>query len=200
MYPQAYEVLANVWYLGRRARIWDRLVAASGARDGEKVLDVGCGTGYFARRISPVVGPAGAVTGIDPSKAALDYAAAHTPPNCTFQAGHAEELPFADHSFDLVVSSLTFHHIPNEHRANAVREMFRVVRPGGRMLIADIRSPRVPLLEWLTSVAHGDADVHNVFDRLKAMTVNTGFTITETGNATRLYYIAAERPRRQPSK
>lgn len=96
MYAPAYEMLANIWYLGRRPRIWDHLVAASGARPGEKVLDVGCGTSYFTRRISPVVGPAGAVVGIDPAQAALDYAAAHTLPNCTFQAGRAEDLPFVD--------------------------------------------------------------------------------------------------------
>src|SRR5262245_29423291 len=41
-HPRAYELFANVWYLGQRARIWDRLVAASGAQAGEKVLDVGC--------------------------------------------------------------------------------------------------------------------------------------------------------------
>lgn len=104
-HPQAYEALVQVWYFGKRSQVWDRLVAASDAQSGERVLDVGCGTGYFARRIAPVVGPSGAVVGIDPLQPMLDYAAAHTPSNCTFHAAGAEDLPFEDGSFDLVVSA-----------------------------------------------------------------------------------------------
>lgn len=64
---------------GQRASIWDRLVAASGAKPGDQVLDLGCGTGYFARRLAPVVGLSGAVLGVDPLQPPLDYAAAHSP-------------------------------------------------------------------------------------------------------------------------
>lgn len=195
MQSWAYEVLANTWYFGQRARIWDQLVAVSGAQPGEEVLDIGCGTGYFARRIAPVIGPAGRMVGIDPSPAALDYAAAHSPPNCIFQVAHAEKLPFIDASFDMVVSSLTFHHIETDHRCDAVQEMFRVLRPGGRLCIADIRPPRTHFLERIISAAHGQAKVHNIFDHLKAMTIEAGFTVSGTGNVSRLCYVTAERPR-----
>lgn len=192
--PRVYEVLADVWYVGQRARIWDRLVVASGARPGEKVLDAGAGTGYFARRIAPAVGPVGAVVGIDPLQPMLDYAAAHAPPNCRFEVAAAEDLPFDDESFDVVVSSLTFHHIAPEHRADAIREMFRVLRPGGRALIADVRPPRIPILERLISLAHGHSHVHNIFDQLRALFIETGFTVTGTARVSRLHYLGAQRP------
>ena len=130
-HPRAYELFANAWFLGQRARVFDRLVAASGAQHGERVLDIGCGTGYFSRRIAGAVSPDGAVIGIDPSEPMLSYATGHAPANCTFRAAGAEDLPFGDGSFDVIVSSLAFHHIPTERRGDAVREMFRVLRPAG---------------------------------------------------------------------
>jgi SAM-dependent methyltransferase len=61
-----YEFSAAVAFAGRRRRVYDRLVAQSGAAAGNRVLDIGCGTGYFARRIAPAVEPGRTVVGIDP--------------------------------------------------------------------------------------------------------------------------------------
>ncbi|MCA2260568.1 methyltransferase domain-containing protein, partial [Mycobacterium avium] len=74
-YPRTYEWATNAWSLGLRARMWDRLVGLSGAEPGNRVLDVGCGTGYFTRRIARAVHPGGSVVGIDPSQSMVDYAA-----------------------------------------------------------------------------------------------------------------------------
>jgi ubiquinone/menaquinone biosynthesis C-methylase UbiE len=194
MHPRAYELFANTWFLGQRGRVFDRLVAASGARPGEKVLDIGCGSGSFSRRIAPAVGPNGTVVGIDPSQPMLDYATAHAPANCTFQAAGAEDLPFGDESFDLIVSSLAFHHIPTEHRGAAVREMLRVLRPGGRVLIADVRPPTIPLLQTLISGVIGHAMAHNIYHQLRELITDAGFTITGSGDVPLLGYITAERP------
>jgi ubiquinone/menaquinone biosynthesis C-methylase UbiE len=159
-HARGYELFAGVWFLGRRTRIWDRLVTSSGAGRGDRVLDVGCGTGYFARRIAPAVQPGGSVVGIDPSQPMVDYATEHGPPNCTFQVAGAEDLPFPDASFDLVVSSLAFHHFPADRRADAVREMFRVLRPGGRVFIADIRPPNGPVLNRIVGAVTAHAMAH----------------------------------------
>jgi ubiquinone/menaquinone biosynthesis C-methylase UbiE len=193
-HPRGYELFADILFLGQRARIWDRLVAASGAQPGERVLDIGCGSGYFSRRIAPVVGAGGTVVGIDPSQPMLDYATRHAPANCGFQAAGAQDLPFADASFDLAVSSLAFHHIPVERRADAVREIFRVLRPGGRALIADVRPPSIPVLKRLISGAIGHAMAHNISHQLRELITDAGFTVTGSGDEPLLRYITTERP------
>ena len=196
-HPRAYELFANAWFLGQRGRVFKRLVAASGARAGERVLDIGCGSGYFSRRLAPVVGPDATVIGIDPSQPMLAYAGGHAPPNCSFQTAGAQALPFGDASFDLAVSSLAFHHIPTEHRAAAIAEAFRVLRPGGRLLIADVRPPSIPILKNLISAVIGHAMARNISDVLRQLITEAGFSITGGGDVPLLRYITAQRPQGQ---
>src|SRR5919202_1119356 len=72
--PRFYDAFANVFFFGRRRATFQRLIAAAGVQPGQRVLDVGCGTGYFAGLLASVVGPSGMVIGIDPSKAMIDHA------------------------------------------------------------------------------------------------------------------------------
>lgn len=191
--PRGYEAFVQVFLLGQRARIWDRLVELSGAGAGDRVLDVGCGTGYFARRIAPVIEPGGSVIGIDPSQPMLDYAARHAPRNCTFHAAGAEGLPFDDASFDLVVSSLAFHHFPVDGRAEAVREMFRVLRPGGRVFIADFRPPS-GVLNRIVSGLTAHAMTRDTADEVRGLIAESGFATTAVGHTRLMSYVNARRP------
>jgi ubiquinone/menaquinone biosynthesis C-methylase UbiE len=192
--PRGYELFVNVMLLGQRARIWDGLVALSGARPGDRVLDVGCGTGYFARRISSAIEPGGTVVGIDPSPPMIAYASRHAPANCTFQGAGAERLPFEEASFDLVVSSLAVHHFPVDRRAEAVREMFRVLRPGGQVFIADFRPPGGPVLGRIVGAFTAHAMADNNADEIRGLIRDSGFTVTATGDTTLMHHISARRP------
>jgi ubiquinone/menaquinone biosynthesis C-methylase UbiE len=139
---RSYDLLVTLFFLGRRRRVFSRLAALSGARPGDRVLDVGCGTGYFTRMLAEAVAPGGTALGIDPSPEVIARARRSTrQPSCTFAEGIAEALDTEDESYDVVVSSLVLHHLPETLRPRAIGEMYRVLRPGGRLLVADIRPP-----------------------------------------------------------
>jgi ubiquinone/menaquinone biosynthesis C-methylase UbiE len=104
------------------------------------VLDVGCGTGSLARRLT---GLGYEVTGVDPSEGMLDVLRARTP-QVRAVHGSGTELPFEPDSFDVVLSVATFHHIAEPAAVRAtLAEMTRVSRPGGRIVVWD-HNPRNP--------------------------------------------------------
>jgi ubiquinone/menaquinone biosynthesis C-methylase UbiE len=111
-----------------------------GLRSGGSVLDVGCGTGALARRLTSLGFD---VTGADPSDGMLEVMRARAPEVRAVRAP-GSELPFEPDSFDVVLSVATFHHIaePKAIRAT-LAEMTRVVRPGGRIVVWD-HNPRNP--------------------------------------------------------
>jgi SAM-dependent methyltransferase len=93
-------------------------------------LDVGCGTGVFTEQAIQSCAPA-AIVGIDPSAEQLAFAERRTGATAAeFRVGDAQEMPFADGSFDIAVMALVIHFVPDP--ARAVAEMARVLRPGGR--------------------------------------------------------------------
>lgn len=181
-----YEITSEIAFLGRRRQVYRRLVALSGARPGEEVLDIGCNGGYQARLLAAAVAPDGRVTGVDPSGPAISYATRRAPANCTFAVGVAQDLVWPDHSFDVVTCTLAVHHIPEAERVNAFREMFRVVHPGGRLLVADFRPSR-----WhggTRGMRHVDAAA------LGGLAAQAGFRVEATGDLPMLHYIRAVRP------
>lgn len=195
-HPHAYDAFSTIVFLGQRRRIWDKLVTASGATPGQDVLDVGCGTGQFTAALAPAVTPGGSVTGLDPSAPMIDYCRRrHTDDHLRFEIGTAENLPFDDHTFDLVVSSLAIHHIPADHRATAVREMFHVLRPGGRLLLADLRPPDNPIMRRILTTGSGHRRLGpDPIHELRHLVVRAGFVITGTGRHQYMHHIAATRP------
>jgi SAM-dependent methyltransferase len=99
-----------------------------GAKDAERVLDVGCGTGHLAATVADVCSPA-EVHGVDLSAVYIEYARAHNPdPRLIFQVGDACALPYLAGSFDRVLSLLALHFVPCVQEA--IAEMCRVARPG----------------------------------------------------------------------
>ena len=135
-----YNLVVALLFGGRRGAVNAMLATAGGARAGDKVLDVGSGPGRFAGTLAERVGPRGQVLGIDPSEPMVAYATKHVGrrDNCRFELAQAQDLDLPDASFDVVTSTFVMHHIPEEHRNTALGHMYRVLRPGGRLLIADI--------------------------------------------------------------
>lgn len=113
---------------------WAACVAdAAELRPGVRVLDIACGTGVLAREIAHRLGSEGAVVGIDPNPGMLAVAR-EAASGIEWREGVAESLPFPDSSFDVVVSQFGLQFFSD--RTTALREMSRVLTPGGRLAIA----------------------------------------------------------------
>lgn len=100
----------------------------------ERVLDVGCGTGELLARIAAKY-PAAPLAGLDPVPQMLELAKEKLRPDVDLRVGWANDLPWPPESFDVVISCNMFHYIT--HPVEAVREMARVLRPGGTLVITD---------------------------------------------------------------
>lgn len=110
---------------------------------GQSLLDIGCGTGEVLYRLHKNFGEDVSLYGVDPSNDMLDVARykLRKTNNATLELGTGEQLQFSDNSFDWVVSSLTFHHIPLDIKRATIQESRRVLKPGGRLLISDFGKP-----------------------------------------------------------
>jgi SAM-dependent methyltransferase len=110
-----------------------RVAEAARIGPGDVVLDVACGTGVLTREAARRAGPTGSVTGVDLSPAMLAVAA-RLSPTLQWKQGSADQLPFLDRSFDAVVSQFGLMFFPDQ--IAGLREMMRVLKPGGRLAVA----------------------------------------------------------------
>jgi len=109
----------------------DDLILAAGCRDGDRVLDVACGTGIVANRIGLVTGKLCSIAGIDLNEGMLSVARRN--PQIEWHQGSAADLPFESGSFEVVLCQQGLQYFPD--RAAAMREMARVLSPGGRLAL-----------------------------------------------------------------
>jgi ubiquinone/menaquinone biosynthesis C-methylase UbiE len=180
-HPAIYELTAAILFGGRRRRLSDDLIELGGVDPGDRVLDVGCGPGYLARRAARAVGPSGRVDGIDPSAEAIAYATRRAPANAAFTVATAERLPHADDTFDVVMSSLALHHIEPEQRPAALSEMRRVLRPDGRLLIVDFGGSDAHAGKGLLGRIGHSTERPTVAD-LTTLITDAGFVVTGQGD------------------
>lgn len=142
--PRQFDLLTRVCTLGHERKLRQWTLDLADLQPGDVVLDVGCGTGTLLLAAAERVGPSGALHGIEPSTEmaahARHKAEARTVPLEVIE-GSADNLPYLPASFDAVFCTLAFHHIPRSMREGAIREMSRVLRPGGRVVIVDWQRP-----------------------------------------------------------
>jgi SAM-dependent methyltransferase len=167
-----------------RLRAWS--IAVLGLKPGERVLDIGSGTGEHARALAEAVGESGQVIGVDPNEG-MRAEAARRAPKARFVDGDIYDLPFPDGSLDAVTCERLFQHLDDPDRAT--REIARVLRPGGRVVITDT--------DWGTAIIHpGDPDISRVITeamrggianpfaarRLAGHVVRAGLTLEDVGS------------------
>jgi demethylmenaquinone methyltransferase/2-methoxy-6-polyprenyl-1,4-benzoquinol methylase/phosphoethanolamine N-methyltransferase len=176
----AYEALFG-WFL---RRTHGTVINLALPIESEKVLDVCCGTGSLALALKESIGVRGSVHGIDASPEMIDMArhkALKAGMDVNFRIGLAQALPFADKTFDLVVSQLAMHHLPGDLKVRAFGEMYRVLKPKGRCVIIDFEPPKAILWSYLARLFHGHVMMQTNVGHYRAMMESVGFKDIEVG-------------------
>jgi demethylmenaquinone methyltransferase/2-methoxy-6-polyprenyl-1,4-benzoquinol methylase len=142
---RVYDLMNSVMTAGMHHRWRERAVDMAAVGPGSRALDVATGTGDLAIALERRVGPSGEVIGSDFSEQMLELARRKSDA-VRFEWGNALELPYADNSFDAVTVGFGARNFSD--LAAGLREMARVTRPGGRVVVLEITTPTRPPLSW----------------------------------------------------
>ncbi|MEK6951791.1 MAG: methyltransferase domain-containing protein [Nanoarchaeota archaeon] len=150
---------------------------------GEKILDVGCGTGKLLDKINSLNNCPRELVGIDISEGMINIAREKRPKNLSFFVSDAGELSFEDDYFDAVINATSFHHYPEQERV--LKEMYRVLKPAGKLYLADLSFSYPPGLVYLMAPVinfiEGPAKV-NSRRKMKEMFKENGFEVLSVNN------------------
>jgi ubiquinone/menaquinone biosynthesis C-methylase UbiE len=169
-----YDLLAKLLGADAARRL---LVKQAACRAGDRVLEIGCGTGSLLLAVKKAQ-PGAEVVGLDPDPAALAIArrkAVRAGVAVQLDQGFADALPYPDASFDRVLSSFMYHHLSREVKAKTLREVRRVLKPGGRFHMADFAPGGSGRRGFLGHLIHADRHLKdNAEDRVLAALCEAG--------------------------
>lgn len=153
---------------GKKAHLYDLQQIVNGAslvyqtaisllplKVGDSLLDIGCGTGTILRKLNTRYGPSVELHGIDPSEDMIALAQSQAElqtANVHLQVAGAQDLHYPDSTFDWVICSLTTHHLSDEVRTAMYKEIWRVLKPQGSVLISDFHYPKTTLGQMVVNM------------------------------------------------
>ena len=189
--PQ-YDFFSTLMGMGVNRPNSRMVIEMAGVKSGDSVLDVGCGTGSLTLTAKTYAGAGGIVQGIDASPEMIDVArkkARQADSDVVFDVGLIEKISFPDAIFNVAVSRLVIHHLPDDLKRKGFEEVFRVLKPGGRFLVADFKPPVNPLLNHVTSAIVGNHMMQTDINILPPLFSAAGF-VEVTSGPTRSVFLA----------
>jgi ubiquinone/menaquinone biosynthesis C-methylase UbiE len=182
-WAEHYDAVVAIMTLGRARAIRTKTADVARIAPGEIVLDVGCGTGDLTMVTQARTSAAGRVYGIDAAPAMIAVArrkAAQAGRVIDYRVAAVEALPFPDATFDVVVSSLMMHHLPDDLKGRGLTEIRRVLKPNGRLLVVDAKRPagRLGRVALALLVHH---QMRSGVQDLPPLMEAAGFTAVEAG-------------------
>ena len=173
-----YDLAVNITTLGQARHLRRMTMDQALIKPGDNVLDVGCGTGEVTL-LAKTRAKDGKVYGIDPAPEMIAVArnkSMRKGLEIDFRVGVIESLPFSDASIDLVTSSLMMHHLPENLKVRGLGEIYRVLKPGGRLLIADFMRPTGSFLNHLFIAFTRHQGLESGIEDLQKPLKNAGFS------------------------
>jgi ubiquinone/menaquinone biosynthesis C-methylase UbiE len=169
--------------LGREQVLRDLTVNLAQVKTGDSVLEVGCGTGTLTLAAKRKAGASGKVCGIDVLPGMIEASrkkASQANADITFQPGSIDDIPFPANQFDAVLCSFMIFHMPAETRRKGIAELYRVLKPGGRLLVVDVATPTAPVSRAIARMLLGGMLDHELSEIVPVMK-SCGFSAIETG-------------------
>ena len=160
--PRLYEFIVWVMTRGKEQAFRKFIAELAELKKGESVLDIGCGTGTMALLAKQYVGEAGKSCGIEPSLEMVSFArqkAKRQKALIDINPGVIEQIDYPAQSFDVLLCLIVMHHMPDETKIQGIKEMARVLKSGGRLVVVDSNLQLLPSFEkeGFTQVKSGKA-------------------------------------------
>jgi ubiquinone/menaquinone biosynthesis C-methylase UbiE len=181
----SYDSYMRTMTLGRERALREMTVNLAQVKPGDCVLEVGCGTGTLTLAAKRQAGPSGKVFGIDIIPGMIELCqrkAAQANADVTFQLGSIDDIPFSANQFDVVMCSFMIFHMSEMVRRKGVAQIYRVLKPQGRLLVLDLALPTQPLPRVIAQVLFGGMLQHDLRELLPLMETS-GFSDIEIAQA-----------------
>ena len=181
----SYDSYMRMMTLGRERSLREMTVKLAQIKPGDQVLEIGCGTGSLTLAAKRQAGPTGKVCGIDLIPRMIDLSrqkATQAGEDITFQLGCIADIPFPDNQFDVALCSFMIFHMSEETRRRGIKEIQRVLKPGGQLLVLDMAQPSDRIGRAIAKRLFGGMMQHEPGDLLPIMR-ESGFSNLETWTA-----------------
>ena len=181
----SYDSYMRKMTFGRESTLREMTVNLALVKPGDSVLEVGCGTGTLTLAAKRQAGPTGKVFGIDIIPGMIELSqrkAAQANEEVTFQLGSIDDIPFPDNQFDVVMCSFMIFHMSEAVRRKGLEEIYRVLKPQGKLLVLDLALPEQGLSRIIAKTLLGFMINHDLRELLPLMEA-VGFSDLEAGPA-----------------